>query len=108
MTTIAVKDATGASQTITLTPSTITSGVTTVTTAGTAVVLGAAATLTRGVTIRGEATNASTVFVGAATVSSTVGYRLAASESVFVYTDDISTIYIDAEANGEGVSYIGS
>jgi hypothetical protein len=81
-------------------------GKTTVTTAGTRVVLASAQAITS-VTIKALAANTGTIYVGGSSVASTNGFQLAKSESVSMDITDLSTVYIDASVNGEGVTYLG-
>lgn len=70
----------------------------------------------RGVIIKALGTNGGNVFVGDSTVSSTVGYILAANEVVNISVSDddwdqgkgidLATVYLDVAVGGEGVSYL--
>lgn len=46
--------------------------------------------------------------MGTSAVSSSNGYQLRASESVFVPVANLNTINIDSSVNGEGVTYIAT
>lgn len=86
-------------------PTTIGSGKTTVTTAGTRVTL-AASTACKSVTIKALSTNTNKIFVGDATVASTNGFQLAASEALSLDITNLNTINLDATTSGEGVTYV--
>jgi hypothetical protein len=80
-----------------------------VTTAGTSVAL-ATSTSCREVTITALSTNSGTILVGGSTVVAAAGTRrgvpLAAGASITLSIDNLSSIYIDATASSEGVSYL--
>lgn len=84
----------------------------TVTTAGTRVQLSSTQILARSVEIRALKANTGIIYVGDATVASTNGYALSLSD-VYKFSDgggnvttviDLSQIYLDSSANGEGVT----
>lgn len=85
-----------------------------VTTAGTRVALSATKKLLSKLKIRALTTNTGAIYIGDVTVSSTIGYPLAAGveidlDSLLVNDDDvidISKIYIDSAVNLEGVALI--
>ena len=90
-------------------PSTIESGQKTVSSAGTAEALvGTSTPISEGVTIKALAGNGGTVYVGDSGVSASAGFELASGERVFVVVDDLSTVHIDVDTGGEGVSFIAS
>jgi len=87
---------------------TVVAGQQTITGPGTPIQVGTA-TLYYGVTIRGMPANAGTVFVGSGTVvSSTNGYPLKNTDSVFVCVDNLSDIWLDTDTLAAKVGYIGS
>lgn len=91
---------------VNLNPATIVgNGKTTVTTAGTAVVLGSSTAIVS-VTVRALASNTNKIYVGSASVSSSNGFQLSPQESISLDINNLSKIFIDADTNGEGVSYI--
>lgn len=90
-----------------LQPTSVTHGQKTVAAAGTAEALGSSTALLSGVRIKALAANTGNIYVGGSSVSSSDGFVLAAGEEVFIEIDDLATVYIDADTNGEGVSYIG-
>jgi hypothetical protein len=89
-------------------PTVVYNGLTNVTTAGTRVVLASTQAIVSGVTIKARASNTGTIYVGSSAVSSSNGYSLAASESVFLEIANITTVNIDSSVNGEGVTYIAT
>ena len=89
-------------------PSAIVNGQETVDAAGTAQVIGASATLVSGVTVKALAGNTGIVYVGNSAVDSTNGFELSAGEAVFIETDDVANIWVDAATNDDGISYVGS
>jgi len=104
-------DANGYLQTDVLTvslPSTVYNGQKTVTTNGTAEALASSQALSAGVLIKALADNTNDVYVGDSSVDSSNGFVLAAGEEVFIEIDNLASVYIDVDTNGEGVSYIGS
>lgn len=91
---------------------TITNSVVNVTTAGTAVPLASSETLVNKVIIEAKAANTNNIYLGGSSVSATNGITLDAAQvreleggSIDGNTDmiDLSTVYIDADTNGEGV-----
>jgi len=88
------------------TPSdTVYNGQKTVTAAGTAEAL-ASTTSIKSVTIQALRSNTGNIYVGDSSVDSTNGFVLSPGASVATEIDDLATIYIDADINGEGVCYI--
>ena len=95
--------------TIKVNPTAIISGQKSVTTAGTAVALSSNTSTIKAVMIKANSGNTNNIYVGndgAGDVSSSNGYILAAGEEIIVYCDSLTEIYLDADTNGEGVSYI--
>lgn len=82
----------------------------TVTTAGSAVALVASSTpITSVVIIKALASNgAGFIYVGGSGVSASNGLELAAGEQIAFPIDDLQKVYLDASANGLGVSYLAS
>ncbi len=90
-------------------PSGLTHGKTVVATAGTEQVLvGAPSPATVGVTIKALAGNSGTVYVGITGVDNSNGFELAPGEQIFIPIDDLETIFLDVDNDGEGVSFIGN
>jgi len=81
-------------------------GAKTVVTAGVAVPLSAVSVPCRRVNIRCNATNTGFVYIGGATVSSTIGLYLQPMDSIQVEIDDLNKIYLDASTDGQGVVYV--
>ena len=77
----------------------------TVTTAGTAVQLGTATNINT-VTIKALNTNDGTIYIGDSGVDSTNGYELQRGDSLSLDIDNLTSLYIDSDNDGEGVSYI--
>ena len=86
--------------------STIVNGQKTVTTAGTAETL-ASSTSVRSVCIKALHGNTNNVYVGDSSVDSSNGYVLDSGETLCIDIQNLATIYIDTDTNGEGVSYVG-
>lgn len=94
----------------------ILTGKTIVETAGTAVQLttgrsnrwGRQAGINNGVSVNALSTNTGVIYVGDADVSSEIGYQLAASEAITIATPDINDVWIDAQVDGEGVTWLGT
>lgn len=78
-----------------------------VTTAGTAVVLGGDVSIPDGfsVNIKAKAANTNKIYVGDSSVDNS-DYELSAGDSVDLFVTNLNIVYIDADTNGEGVSYI--
>lgn len=86
---------------------TILAGKTTVTTAGTGVALGSAV-VNGALAVKALLANTNNIYVGGATVDKTAknGFELDAGEVVvFEFVGSLADIWIDADTNGEGVSY---
>ena len=86
----------------------ILSGKTTVTTAGTAVVLGNM-TVDGPLMVKALLANTNNIYVGNVNgdVASTNGLQLDAGEVIiFNYIGDLNNIWIDADTNGEGVTWL--
>lgn len=84
------------------------SGKKTVTTAGTAVALGSGA-VNGALMVKALLGNTGNIYIGNVNgdVASTNGLELDAGEVViFEYVGDLSTIYIDSDTNGEGVTWL--
>jgi len=79
-------------------------GHTVVSTAGSAVQLSTGTIKT--VTIRAYKSNTGLIYVGSASVSSSNGFELAPSETVSLDISSLGSIYLDADVNGNGVSYV--
>lgn len=60
------------------------------------------------VTVKALPTNTGLIYVGNSTVSAGNGHVLSPRESVPIEIDNLNRIYIDAQVNGEGVSYLAS
>jgi hypothetical protein len=80
-------------------------GKTTVTTAGTAVQLASSTTI-GSVTVRALASNTGKIYVGSSSVSSANGFQLSPQETVSVDINNLNKVWLDADTNGEGVTYI--
>ena len=93
--------------TTTSTPSTIYNGSKDVTTAGTAVALGSSTTI-KSVVVKAKCSNAGTIYIGDASVSSSNGMELQAGDAIGIDIDDLSTVYIDSSVSGEGVDYLAT
>lgn len=83
-----------------------------VTTAGTAVQLSTTKILANWIYIQPKPANTDVVYIGDSTVSSTVGVEFAVGNSGVLWpvvgtnVYDLSTIWVDAAVNGEGVKFI--
>ena len=86
--------------------SSIGSGQKDVTTAGTAEPLSSTSIPCRAIAIKAKSTNTGNIYVGDSSVSSSTGFILRGSESITLDIDDVSKVYIDADVDGEGVSFI--
>jgi len=75
-----------------------------VTTAGTRVQLPSAACIAA--TIKALPGNTNNIYLGDSAVSSANGHVLAAGDAVNVAIDNLNRFYIDADTNGEGISYL--
>lgn len=87
-------------------PTTIYTGKKTVTTGGTRVAL-ASTQAVKSVTVKALSANTNKIYVGDSTVASTTGFQLSAGDSVSLDIADLATVYLDADTNGEGVTYLG-
>lgn len=85
-------------------PTTIGDGSKTVTTAGTRVTLGTG--VCRYVIITANASNTNNIYVGGSAVAAGRGRPLVALQSEKIDINDLSKVYIDADTNGEGVSFV--
>lgn len=81
------------------------SGAKNVTVAGTAEPI-ATSTATTTITVRALETNTGLIYVGPSTVDSSSGFQLSASETVSIDLDNLNKVWIDADVNGEGVTFI--
>jgi len=88
-----------------LIPTAIISGQKNVSSAGTAEALGSATDIIS-VTIKAKSSNTGNIYVGGSDVSSSNGLILEPGDAVSLDINDLSTVYIDADTNGEGVSYL--
>jgi len=84
---------------------TVGNGQKTVTSAGTAEALGSS-TAIDSITIKALATNTGNIYVGSSSVDDTNGFVLDAGDTVSLDIDNLADVYIDADTNGEGVSFI--
>lgn len=84
---------------------TISSGKKTVAVAGTAEALAGSTTI-KSVTIKALAANTGNVYVGDSGVSSTNGFVLEAGETVSLDINNLTSVYIDVDTSGQGVTYI--
>jgi hypothetical protein len=86
------------------------SGQKSITAAGTAEALSASNKAQCAVAVKALTTNTGLVYVGndgAADVSSSNGFPLAAGDTIiFEYVDDLANIWVDSAVNGEGVAYL--
>lgn len=89
-------------------PGTLLSFITTVTTAGTRVQL-ASNSVSGGFILQAPSTNTGLIYVGGATVSSTVfGAELQPGQSTSVFVSNTNLIYIDTSVNGSKCAALGS
>jgi hypothetical protein len=90
--------------------SSVISGRKTITTAGTAERL-AASTPVKGVAVQALSSNAQNIAIGGSGVNAALGSEngivLAASASVSLPCDDLTDVFLDVLADGEGISYSG-
>jgi len=86
----------------------LTHGQKTVTAIGTEEALAADVAITDGQTVSVKAlhTNTGAIYVGDSDVTSSDGYVLYPGEEVALAVTNLNVVYIDADVNGEGVSYI--
>ena len=90
---------------------TVRNGQVTVTTSGTRVQFsGSSVPLESGVTIKGLEGNGDDdiCYVGDSSVSSSNGIEVKKGELVFIEIDNLNKLYVDADTNGAGISYLGS
>ena len=76
-----------------------------VTAAGTAEALGSSAKC-NWIAIAAKSANTGNIYVGGSTIDSTRGIPLAAGESISIPASNIASVYIDADTNGEGVTFM--
>jgi len=85
-------------------------GIQLVAAAGTAEALSATSVACRLVVVQARPENTNDVVVGASTVVAASGTRrgitLSPGQSAEFHVKDVSSLYVDAETNGEGVSYV--
>ena len=60
------------------------------------------------VIIKALSTNTGLIYVGKVGVTSANGYQLSAGEPVTIETSNLANVYVDADINGEGVTYIAT
>jgi len=58
------------------------------------------------VEVKADLTNTNNIFVGINTVSTTTGFLLDAGESVRIPIDDLSKVYVVADAAAQGFSWL--
>ena len=58
------------------------------------------------VAVSAKSTNTGNIYVGGSTIDSTRGIPLAVSESISIPASNIASVYIDADTNGEGVTFM--
>lgn len=87
-------------------PTSVSNARVTVPTAGSRVQL--ASFSCKAVVVKALPTNTGVIYVGNATVAASNGFVLSANESVSLDIDNVNHIYIDAEKNGEGVSWMAN
>lgn len=87
-------------------PTAILNGKTTVATAGSRVVL-ASTTPCKSVTIKALISNTGLIYVGNSTVAASNGFQLSAGDSISLDISNLTTVEIDSQNNGEGVTYLG-
>ena len=78
----------------------------TVAAAGTAEAVVSSETDYNMVQINALPTNTGNVYIGDSSVSSSTGYVLDAGDTIILPIKDLSTIYVDADTAGEGISWI--
>ena len=82
-------------------------GSTTVTTAGTATALGTS-TAIREVLMQAKRTNTGRIYVGDSTITNddTKGVYLDAGDTLKMYVNDMTVVYLNANTSGEGITYL--
>ena len=79
----------------------------TVTTSGTEVQLTATSTTCSSLLVKALAGNTGKIYVGGnSSVTTSNGFELSKGDSVGLDVDNVQDVYIDAQTNGEGVSWI--
>lgn len=92
---------------ITITPpSIVVSGQNTITASGTAEPIAGSATPVLAVNIHADEDNTGLLYVGDSGVDSTNGRKLRRNADLTISISDLNTIYVDADVNGEGYSYV--
>lgn len=89
---------------------TIEHGQDTVSTAGSPVALNGGTSLSvpegASVSVRANSDNAGTVYIGDSSVSASTGFEKTAGDGLTLNVEDVSTIHVDADNGGDGVSWI--
>jgi len=90
-------------------PSTLTGGDKAVTTAGTAEALAASLSI-NSVYVRAKVDNTGNVYIGDSSVDKTTNKQiiLAPGDETIITIDNIATVYVDVDTNGEGVDYLAT
>lgn len=87
----------------------LTTGQDTVATAGTAVALngGTSEPIPDGavLAVRANGDNSTPVYVGDDTVDTSSGFKLTAGDGLNIRISDVTSVYVDAETSGDGVSW---
>jgi len=78
----------------------------TVAAAGTAVQLSTTSIVILSITIKANNGNANNIYVGDINVAAANGFELGPGESISMNIDNVNKVWIDAAANGDGVTYI--
>lgn len=89
-------------------PSGLNHGQVVVANAGTEQVLGGDTPLVVGVTVKALESNSGKVYVGVTGVDNSNGYELSPGEQQFIPIDNLQTIFLDVDNDGEGVSFMGN
>lgn len=88
----------------------IETGQDTVTTAGNAVQLNGGTSISvpdgASVAVRANSDNTGTVYIGDSTVSASTGFEKTPGDGVSINVEDVSSIYVDADNSGDGVSWL--
>lgn len=89
---------------------TVNHGQDSVTTAGTSVQLNGGTSLAipdgAALAVRADGSNAGNIYIGDSSVTASNGFVLGAGESATLQVDDVSDVHLDADNDGEGVSWI--
>jgi hypothetical protein len=89
-------------------PTTIYNGAKTVTTHGTAVALASSQAIESAVVVRAALANTGTIYVGNSGVTSANGLQLAAGDAVTLAVANLATVFIDASADTQSVTFIAT